>query len=412
MSRIVIPTLLSSLVLLANVTQAKTVKLTPADDWFTVLSGPTLSPGDEIELSTGVYSDARRLAISQQGKPGHPIVIRAANNAQVRFKRPDGRQNTINLEGCQYFILRGIEITGGAAAIRMGRRAAHQAKHITLEDLHIHHIGGVAITANNPGEIYEHLVLRRNHIHHTSGHGEAFYLGSNNAADGSTNGYIFDSIIENNYIHHLNGPQISQGDGIELKDGSYNNIVRDNVIHDTNYPGIIVYGTDGKSANIIERNVIWNSGDHGIQAAADAIIRNNLISESKGDGIHCRNHQSAVVGNLQILHNTIFSKSAVRIVAPESFSGSVVVANNAVSGLLRIPQSPRVVTAANLEGVEELFPGPGSKCLGVAKAEFVPDDDFNGTPRDNTRDVGAYRHSASGNPGWKVQPGFKPRSQE
>ncbi len=113
--------------------------------------------------------------------------------------------------------------------------------------MHIHHIGGVAVTANNPGETYQSLTFRHNHIHHTGGHGEAFYLGSNSKPDGSTDGYIFDSVIENNYIHDLIGGTVSQGDGIELKDGSYDNIVRDNVIHDTNYPGIIVYDADGKA---------------------------------------------------------------------------------------------------------------------------------------------------------------------
>ena len=37
-----------------------------------------------------------------------------------------------------------------------------------------------------------------NHIHHTSGHGEGFYLGTNNKPDGSTAGYMFDSLVEGN----------------------------------------------------------------------------------------------------------------------------------------------------------------------------------------------------------------------
>ena len=87
-----------------------------------------------------------------------------------------------------------------------------------FEKLHIHHIGGVGITANNDGCVYERLVFRGNEIHHTGGHGEAFYLGANNDAKGNTPGYIFDSLVEGNYIHHLNGPGISQGDGIEPED--------------------------------------------------------------------------------------------------------------------------------------------------------------------------------------------------
>ena len=276
-----------------------------------------------------------------------------------------------------------------------------------MENLHIHHIGAVAVTANYPGEIYESLTFRRNHIHHTGGHGEAFYLGSNNKPDGSTNGYIFNSIIENNYIHDLKGGTVSQGDGIELKDGSYNNIVCDNVIHDTNYPGIIVYDTDGKAPNIIERNVIWNTSDHGIQAAADAIIRNNIIFDTGGEGISSRNHQSAVVGNLRILHNTILSKRSLRIVLPEKPSGPILIANNAFSNPPRIPSHDSVTATHNVVGIKSVFPKKDSPTIGAALSDYLPKIDFNGSLRGDSKDAGAYKYSPKGNLEWKIGKEFK-----
>lgn len=380
---------------------AKTIQLTPESDWFSVLSGPSLQPGDEVILADGVYADRRRLQISQRGTRENPIVIRGAEGARAVLRRPDRNQNTMNLVGCQYLVIQDLEITGGAAGIRIGRDGPHLAKFIALQGLHIHHVDGVAVTANFPGETYQGMRFRRNHIHHTSGHGEAFYLGSNNDADGKTTGYIFDSIIEGNYIHDLNGPGVSQGDAIELKDGSYNNIIRDNVIHDTNYPGILVYSTDGKAPNVIERNVIWNGGDHGIQAAADAIIRNNVVFDTKGDAIHCRNHQSAQVGNLQILHNTLLSKSSLRIVTPKDWSGPIVVANNAIGGELRIPNSDQITDAGNVRGVSEKYPANGSAVIGVAVSKHRSSDDFNGTERIGN-DAGAYEFSNDGNPGKQV----------
>lgn len=387
---------------------AKTVTLTSNDkEWFTTLSGPSLAPGDEIVLEAGIYSDSRRLEISQRGTKEKPITIRAAAGAKVILQRPDSKQNSVNLAGCQHLIIRDLEITGGSAAVRIGKKGAHLAKFITLENLHIHHIGGVAVTANYPGEIYESLTFRRNHIHHTGGHGEAFYLGSNSKPDGSTNGCIFNSIIENNYIHDLKGGTVSQGDGIELKDGSYGNIVRDNVIHDTNYPGIIVYDTDGKAPNIIERNVIWNTGDHGIQAAADAIIRNNIIFDTKGEGIYCRNHQSAVVGSLTIVHNTILSSSSIRIIAPERFSGKVIIANNALSAKPRVQDDPAITQSSNVIGIKEAFPAPGSPVIRAADPDHLTKVDFNKSPRKNSRDAGAYRYAVSGNAGWSISKEFK-----
>lgn len=41
------------------------------------------------------------------------------------------------------------------------------------------------------------------------------------------------------HIHHINGASVSQGDGIELKEGCYNNVIRDNVFHHTDYPCLI-----------------------------------------------------------------------------------------------------------------------------------------------------------------------------
>jgi hypothetical protein len=208
-----------------------------------------------------------------------------------------------------------------------------------------------------------------------------------------------------------------------------------------------VYGTDGKAPNIIERNVIWNSGDHGIQAAAEAIIRNNVLFRNRADGIYSRRHQSAVVGNLQIVHNTVFSSrpggAAIRVVlgGGERLSGPVLLANNALysspSGFaLRIPsaelQDGSITLAGNVgagpaEGLpadiardqwnpsgdldrdldESWYPRRDSRLIGAATARFAVADDFNQTPRGKTRDVGAYIFDRTGNPGWKLTTGFK-----
>jgi parallel beta-helix repeat protein len=426
---------------------ARVYELSPEDDWFRVIQGSGLQPGDEVILAGGVYRDARRLVMGHRGTAQRPIVIRSAPGATAVLHRPDARQNSINIEGAQYLVLRDLEITGGSTGIRLRRSGQHPCKFVTLEGLHIHHVGGPAVTANNPGNAYEGLVFRGNHIHHTSVHAEGFYLGVNNKADGSTAGYIFDSIIEGNYIHDLKGPNVLQGDGIEIKDGSHNNIVRDNVIHDTNYPGILVYGTDGKAPNIVERNVIWNSGDNGIQAAAEAVIRNNIVFNSGGDGIYSRAHQSARVGHLQITHNTVVSNraggAALRVALPEQrqVTGPVLIANNGLyafeSGFaLRLPAAEvaarRITVAGNVgsgpaEGLprrvaltvwnpqgqlardldEAKYPRRGSALLGAADARFVDDDDFNGTARRNSRDAGAYLFNDRGNPGWQLSAGFK-----
>ena len=428
-------------------TAAAVYHVSPDDNWFGRIHGDGLQPGDEVVLAGGEYRDGRRLAMSHRGTAAQPVVIRAAAGERAVLHRPDARQNTINVVGAQHLILRGLEITGGSTGIRLMKSETHPCKFVTLEGMHIHHIGGVAVTANHAENAYEGLVFRGNHIHHTSGHGEGFYLGANNNADGSTAGYIYNSLIEGNYIHDLNGPGISQGDGIEIKDGSFNNIVRDNVIHDTNYPGVIVYGTDGKAPNVIERNVIWNSGDHGIQAAAEAVIRNNITFDNRGDGIHSHDHQSARVGNLQILHNTIVFRlrggAGIRISpsGEKGLAGPVVIANNAIyvdrgGSALRLPSSAAAAAAMTVAGnvgsgkAEGLaadvgraafrsegnlgadldahfFPRRGSTLIGAGNPRFAVADDFGATPRRSTCDTGAYAFGAGLNLGWKITPGLK-----
>lgn len=323
--------LLSLVVVLASTaTVAETVRLTPQSDWFGKLSGTDLQPGDEVILAAGVYSDARRLVLRLRGTADLPIVIRAADGQRVILQRPDAKQNSLNLEGCQHLILQGIEITGGAAGIRISNGSeGHGSVEIGLLDLHIHHIGGVAVTCNNEGSEYRRMRFLRNHIHHTSGHGEGFYLGANNAK-----AVFSEALIKDNYIHHLNGPKVSQGDGIEIKDGGSGNRVEGNIIHDTNYPGIMTYGTQGQARNQIVGNLIWNTGDHGIQVAADAVIRDNWIASTGGCGIYSREHQGAIPSNLLIEGNHVVSKAnpAVRIIGSgqdaDGADASILLRNN------------------------------------------------------------------------------------
>ncbi|MEZ6090126.1 MAG: right-handed parallel beta-helix repeat-containing protein [Pirellulaceae bacterium] len=347
-----------------------------------------LAAGDEVVLRGGTYTDARRLVLRHRGQPDKPIVIRAATGQQVVFRRPDARQNTFNLEGTQHLHLIGIEITGGAAGIRIGPDGKTQPSDVRLERLHIHHIGGVAVTCNHEGGLYQRMAFVENEIHHTSGHGEAFYLGGNDASAIFSN-----SLVANNYIHDLNGDMISQGDGIELKQGSFGNRVVGNVIHHTKYPGVTVYGTAGNSRNVIEGNLIWGTGDHGIQAAADAVIRDNFIWNAGGCGIYSREHQGARPGNLQIIGNTIVAddQPALRIIGASRNvpqHGTIEVANNrwlACKSCLaiRIDNDPQIQWMENV-GIGKI------SGLELSSSQW-------GAPRDTSVNLPAL----TGHPAWK-----------
>jgi MYXO-CTERM domain-containing protein len=364
-----------------------------------------------------------------KGTAQAPIVVRAKDGEHPHLNRPAVDQNIIDFDDVAYVEVRGIEFSGGSAGLRM-----INANFMTIRDCEVHDTDDVAISANS-GSDYNGLKIIHNDIHHTSSTGEGMYIGCN-----SNGCRVHDSLFEGNHIHDTNGPNVSQGDGIEIKEGSYNNVVRDNVIHDTGYPCIITYSTVGNGGpNIIERNVLWHCGDHAIQSAADAVIRNNIILGSAANGIANQPHQAGTPSNLQILHNTILHPTNEAI-SSTGITGSVVIANNAVyakqSNAIRVSGTLTQVVvegnvgvgalsgassglatgdlaadfvAASFSGAppNDVYPKGGSKLIGAGAAAYLVTDDFDGALRNGVADVGAYRYAQGGGPLWPIAAAFK-----
>lgn len=388
-----------------------------------------LHAGDELVLHGGTYVLRKRLRIVAVGSASAPIVVKGAAGERVVIRQTNADANIIEIAESRHFVLRGVELQGGSHGVHL-----EDSDFITIEDCEIHHTGDVAIAANSGGT-YEGLRLLRNEIHHTDGSGEGMYLGCN-----EDECRVANSLIEGNHIHHTNGSSVEEGDGIELKEGSYNNVIRDNVVHDTRYPGIITYGTVGNgAANIIEGNVVWRAGvdDNAIQAAADAIIRNNIVL---GSPIGLQHNQSASPANIEIVHNTIISDGdCINI---RDVAGPVLIANNAIysqrSAAIRLlsGDAARVTVAGNvgiggIEGVIggylrgkglaedfvaahfrgrppiDLFPKAGSALVGAADPRHLALADFDHTPREHAADVGAYKFDANGNRGWRLRAALK-----
>jgi len=408
---------------------AAVVTVGPMDDVEAAINAA--EPGDEIVLSGGEYTLSGRFGIDIAGTEAQPIVIRAAKGDHPHLHRPESDQNIIDIDGAAWVEIRGIELSGGSAGIRVSA-----ADHLTIADCELHDTGDVAIRANDGGALYEALHIVHNDIHHTNETGEGMYLGCNaNACQ------VANSIIERNHVHHTNQRSVIQGDGIELKEGSYGNVIRDNVIHDTNYPCILTYSTVGNGEpNVVERNVMWNCGDHGIQSAADTTIRNNIVLSANADGIAMQQHQSGSPQNLVVVHNTILQAQG-HAISLRNAEGSVVIANNALyasrgsavflgpgdttglvmagnvgvggvtgGGMGYVEGDPAVdLVDGHYDGAPpiDVFPAMGGALVSAGDPAYVPDDDFNTTLRDGEPDVGAYRYDPAGNPGWMIVEGFK-----
>ena len=406
--------------------RADVFQASPGDDVEAIIN--TLQPGDELVLAGGDYLLTERFSFAIAGTEKAPILVRAGDGETPHFHRPNADENIIDIVDAEHVILRGIEFSGGSAGVRI-----IGARFLTIEDCEIHDTNDVALRANDLDVTYEGLRILRNHIHHTNHTGEGMYLGCNGAKC-----EVVNSVIEGNYVHHTDQDSVTQGDGIELKEGSYGNIIRDNVIHDTNYPCILTYASMGPP-NTIERNVMWNCGDHAIQSAADATIRNNVILSAAANGIAMQPHQSGAPSDLIVVHNTILQATGDAVSVRDSI-GSVVIANNALyaqSGrafyvkgttdqlvfegnagvgpvvgldadvLLGSLENDFVEASFDGEVPMNPFPAPSGALVASGSPAHVALDDFNGTARDGIADVGAYAYSRDGNPGWALDTDFK-----
>ncbi len=319
----------------ANIAPKRVIKHSNTQKGTLANAVSALQPGDQLVIAAGTYSIERTWHVEVSGTAEAPIWIVAEEGAQVVLTRPDAKQNVLNLgynKPVNHLCLRGVEITGGSHGLRIGH-----CSEVWVDQCHIHHTGAVCLSANSTDS--RRLFLTRNHIHHGGGHGEGMYLGANNGEF-----IMSESVIALNHIHDCTG---SQGDGIEVKQGSWGNLIAENDIHDTQYPCITVYGTAGKPVNIIERNLCRRSANSAMQVQGEAIVRNNVLIGSKGPGFTSTDHQGQSL-NLQVIHNTIINTG-------DAFKGSswnaregMILANNVLysrdKSAMNFPQGREGVT--------------------------------------------------------------------
>ena len=299
---------------------AETVHITPPAG-----CGPTgifedaankLLPGDELVLAPGTYCQTGRRLIEISGTPGKPIVIRGSGREKTIITRPGASTAGHRFNGTEFrgahLIIRGLHFRGGNRGL-VFHAGAH---HITIEDSEVSDTSNNGLTLNN-GDT-SHFIIRRNHIHHTGNldpalggtEGEGMYIGCNRAKC-----IAHDHLVEGNEIHDLRANGRGGNDGIEIKYGSYGNIIRNNVIHtifpafkNVKYPCIFAYGTLERHKdrpNIIENNLLWGCGE-AIQVISDAVVRNNMILNSQ-QGLATYYHQQVPTQrNLRIEGNTFF----------------------------------------------------------------------------------------------------------
>ena len=372
-----------------------------------------LQPGDMLLIAPGRYSIGPKLVVDLQGTPQAPIwIIGSSKEQPTIITRPDARQNVMNVgerKRTEYVCFQNVEFTGGSTLIRF-----YDCHHVWLDRCHLHHAGAEGITANTRDT--QHLFITNNHFHdfkNPNATGEAMYLGANQGK-----AKMSYSVIANNHVHDCGG---QQGDGIEIKQGSYNNWVVGNHVHDTQYPCILAYGTGGKGINLIERNVCYRSNDNTMQVQGEAIVRNNLLMAASGAGFASTDHQGKST-RLTVTQNTIISSRRGANLSSWNDRQNMIFANNAVytnhGDAIRLPQDAAGVTLAGnvvtgkvsgtarhmLQGnglsdfndvswdamKRNAMPTPASPLIGTAAGQFSATVDLRGHRRKSTKIVGAF----------------------
>ena len=277
-----------------------------------------LTSGQKLVIGAGTYSIGGYFDLLCSGTGAAPITIEAASGATVVIVQTNSGENIMNVGAggpVRYLTIRGIEWTGGSEGVRF-----YDCANVWFDRNHVHDMLDAAVTTNTHNT--DHLYLTRNDIHHTGGSGEGMYLGANAGAV-----IMHDSVIALNHVHDTNGPTVVQGDGIELKQGSWGNLIAENLVHDCGYPCILVDGTAGQPQNVVERNTCYNSGDNVMQIQGECIVRNNLAMNGAGSAFSSQVHQGNPT-NLQVLHNTFINSGRAASINTAAGTTGMVFANN------------------------------------------------------------------------------------
>lgn len=342
-----------------------------------------LIPGDMLLISPGVYSFQTRLDLKLIGTEEFPIVIQGEGTGVV-FTRNDESENVINVKDSQFAGIGCIEVTGGSSGVRI-----QSASNLMIYNSTIHDVGnvGIALNSHDTSAIY----IVDNEIFGTRGHGEGIYAGSHDGAS-QTNGSFF----VGNYIHDLASDPDSQGDGIEIKNRSYNNTVKWNYISETRYPGITIYtaGEHTKDPNKIIENVVVDSMDSGIQATGDALIQNNWIS-GKMTGISSKPFGNLQPRNLSILGNTVLTDTHC-IKAKDWYRSDILVVNNFMFSKNRNYLHSgfgKALYFANQLSCELPAEGTLGSIVATSSNRLVPRNDIFGQIRSERSSIGAIEYN-------------------
>lgn len=408
------------------------ITLNPGDDIITATSA--LGPGDVVTFNPGTYTIDGPVTWTGLGTEQAPITIKGTGD--VVIEAASGWAAAYVTE-VAWMTIRGIHFRGAETSTDdHDAMAISGADHLTIEDCEF---GPALDDGVSIGGAVSALTFRHNHVHDMAD-GNGLYVGCYDASC-----WAQDSTFEANWIHNIGGDYHY---GLYFAPGAQGNVIRDNVVYQVTYGGILVGSTEYGDPNTVEGNAVWNVASYGIGAYGASLVRNNVVFNITGKGIVSGQNDRGTTDHVVISHNTVVDTSDYGIQV-ESWAGleGMVLANNAVAnttglglnapagavddavyvshnvvsglvtGLLQYAGTtdPYLPGGGGTDFVDtvswDFYPSSDSTLRDAgdaSSAAWVPETDFNGAARDGASpDAGAYEYDGEGNPGWLIAEGFK-----
>ena len=337
-----------------------------------------LAPGDRLEVGAGTWSMPTPFSVDLIGSAGAPIWIAAAPGTRPTLTRADATDAVVHVGaggGARYVALTGLELVGGGRGYDLW-----DAQEVWIDLGVIHGGADTPIAADNVGT--QALYVTRNRIDHTGGAGHGIALGTNDGQAVAAN-----ATLAQNTLAHCRGANAA---GIWVRQGSHGNWIVENLVHDTEWPCILVAGTGTNPWNVIERNVAYDAHDNVVEVQSQALVLNNLMMNGR------RGFSSFAVFDevreLEVVNNTIVNGRRAVNLGGWSGKPGMVFANNVsyserddavrfVGGSTGVDVRGNVVYGT-VNGIATGF------VTGTGLADFV-DLDWKAASRDATPSVGS-----------------------
>jgi len=421
---------------------AASVSVQPGDSLDALTSD--LQPGDVITFQNGLYELEYGLDWSGVGTASSPIVLQAASGASPVLTARDG-DFIGDIIDSQHMVLRGLTFEGPANPSKdnwIGGLRILSSSHIQIEDCTFRFVPGNGLQIN--GDVSN--VRIADSVVHDIERSHAVSVGCWDASC-----WLQDAEFSRLLVYNV---WSEDAWGMYLSAGTQNIVLQDSVIAHVAGSGLYLGSTEFGVPNLVTGNAMWDIGYDGVLIQGAVQLQNNIVANTGSEGILISESDRGALEDVVVSFNTIANTSDWGLNLQDLPSAiNVVVANNVVANPLgyglyyELPDGHdkgwstsnhvkhNVVTGAvdgvdtdNPDQVDWVLPGGGFAdfedmdalnfyptrtatmvdAADPSGASFVPEEDFNGVPRDGSKpDAGAYEFLNDGNPGWVLTEALK-----